>query len=556
MNRESPISAESIFSSGPTKKVHSDGSSVRRMRTRSQSTSSGQSSPVRFPTCASPSRVATIGKTSESSLSTNDKTSVESRSFSLTNAGNGNSSSPEKSPNQSNFAEVVDGPVALSQALLDLLKPRYSDKVIEWFDRLSKEEPHSCTNPVATAELYSDSAVVELPPSKPRSKNTPVISDANFVSTTTPMESSYSDFLLGNAVAPSTKLLSAILSNPSDTAYGVCYLGLINALGTSCTEESRSRLETKFVSICHTIAQRKNEIDTCSMLTRHVFDSFANLISNHTVLFHAIRAVFHLCSLISNEPVQFTRMLFVRLVRYLFLNCCLSPQQGLSCLSVILDACSQGFDQMWHPEEPLRHAAASQLSFSVADPSSYSHWIATVQALVAWQEAYFCWNKPADTIEDQFYDALFTRLHTRGWLPGSRSEHLPSDGTGVCDRISPRHIHRVRSLALHLVDACLCVTRQMNLDVPLFLDHTRVHDYHVTEAACSLTVLLSAMVFIVGDAATLTDAQCAEEENSGSQGLTHQRRRRRRQIQRQQRYGLLGWLLTSRLLPWLSSCLK
>ncbi|THD20907.1 hypothetical protein D915_008277 [Fasciola hepatica] len=256
-----------------------------------------------------------------------------------------------------------------------------------------------------------------------------------------------------------------MLSSSDDTVYRACWLGFVDALRTSRTEEFRSRVEAKFISMWHTIAQKKIELDSHSALTRHLFDSLSSLCLNHTILFHAIRATFHLSSLITSASVQFSR-------------------------------------------------------------------IATLQYLVAWQEAYFDRNKANDIDKCQAYDAVLARLHVHGWLPGPRPTHPVTVENDTCGLISPQCTHRVRLLTLHLVDACLCVTRQGSSDVPLALDHSCLRDNQTVEAACSLTVLLSAMIFVIGNATVMDDAQSGKEQNSGSQGLTHQRKRCYRQTQR------------------------
>ncbi|THD21242.1 hypothetical protein D915_007860 [Fasciola hepatica] len=557
-----------VSSSGSTKKIKPDTAYVRRMRTRIQSTSSGHSSSVPCPVREHPNQFATISKASGSSPTIDDHTHTWSESIEAASPVEVHDlhattdhipSSPTNFADRTQAADTKEGSVNPSEALLALLKPRYSDEIIKWFDRLSKEEPQLSNSPIPATTVSWDSTIVKNASSKPRDGKIPLFPDANYSAVSTskaiPLEISYSDFLLGGAVTPPVKLVTAMLSSSDDTVYRACWLGFVDALRTSRTEESRSRVETKFISMWHTIAQKKIELDSHSTLTRHLFDSLSSLCLNHTRLFHAIRATFHLSSLITSTSVQFSRVFFVQLIRYLFLNCCDSSHQGLTALPVILDASIQGFKQMWHSTKPLRDAAASQFHATAADPS-YSYWIATLQSLVAWQEAHFDRNKANDIDKCQAYDAVLARLHVHGWLPGPRPTHPVTVEHDTCGLISPQCTHRVRLLTLRLVDACLCVTRQRSSDVPLALDHTCLRDNKTVEAACSLTVLLSAMIFVIGNATVMDDAQSGKEQNSGSQGLTHQRKRRYRQTQRQQRYGLLGWLLTSRLMPWLSSCLK
>ncbi|VDP80940.1 unnamed protein product [Echinostoma caproni] len=561
--QDTPKCTASAAGESSTQSTPSSNSPVQRMRTRNQSTSSRPSSPTSCPSPKLPKLSDTTKKLRSPPPDQDQKRSQSDRlgisdSLESVTVSIGDTHMPTEPANRSHPIDTLGTstvPDDFSQALLALLEPTYPKELIDWFDRLSSEEPHvsESTIPHETT-LNAKLASVQSKPKAdhcsvslsvaPNPIPTPSVIPSNLVT-------AYADFLLGAVTSLPEELLKSMLAATEEVACEVCWVGYVQALQTSRTDEVRSLLAAKFISVCCAVSQAKNHIECSTRLKEYLFSSLAELSRSQDLLYHAIRAMFCLFSKLSDDSIQVSRLFFVQLVRCLFLNC--NTSQALHHLPVILDASIQGFQQMWHSTEPLRDVAASQFYTPITNPSNYSYWVATLQALIAWQESHFDLVKNPDTPEFRQYDLLLTRLHALEWLPGPRSPPTRSDSK-VCP-IS-QHTHRVRLLALRLVDACLCVTRQKSLDVQLQIHPAYLLANQTTEAACSLTILLSAMMFVVGDEAVIEDVPITEQQNLSSRGATHQRKRRHRQTQRQQRYGLLGWLLTSRLLPWLCNCFK
>ncbi|TGZ67335.1 hypothetical protein CRM22_004838 [Opisthorchis felineus] len=463
-------------------------------------------------------------------------------------------------------------------SLLSLLQSAYSPNTIAWFDHITSEtitneasvsDPvtanqlppmhvhdfsQSRSPPVSTGDqqqhssdssshLTTDSAVKAIPQQEPV---------ATALDLNSSLQTSCSDYLLCSASNGSPATLAQCLSNlPLTNSLDIVWLTFLDVAHHDRGKDSELR-EVKFVNLCLALRSQLSVRQLSDWLLSHT-DHFRSPIQTAA----AVKCVYRLFSVDrSAEATSYSRVYLTRLLQSLANSNV--DQFLLISLPYIVDECHAIFSDLWPGLEPLRDAAASQFYHPVADPQSFSFLIATMQALLAWQEARVMrfqtvikQNKEKQPMDIQ---AILTRLHTNGWLPGQ-----PLDSgrpTGLTSLALSQQNHRLRRLALRLVDACLQLQRTEGSSSITMANTGPTPE--IQEAAWSLHLLISAMAFVVGEEAIIDNEEDVQDcicELGGSTS-THQRKRRNRQTHRQLRQGLLGWLLTGRLLPWLTKQAK
>ncbi|CAL8083471.1 unnamed protein product [Calicophoron daubneyi] len=467
----------------------------------------------------------------------------------------------------------------ISKKLLSLLESIYPTELITWFDHLTSKPlselnaAHLHALPTEKRIVSKKSSVKMVHSSDPISQQDSVcaagtsesneltapsdaVADENSTSTTKTkwdIKQKLDDFLLSSVTKSPPLELIRWLASSQDSANIACsnLLRLLSSLPSDAP--SSKSLETKFCSLCSNVQKQSS-----SDFVDHIFDWLISHIATFSSVAHInifVHAVFQLSSASMTEgTVHSAKLLFAKLVKALFLPPYSSSFSGLNLLPFVLDACIAGSQKLWLDTEPLRDAAASQFYATVTNPTSFSFTIATVQALLAWEEARVMFRHGSD--QDS---AVFLRLQLKGWLP---SRQTGSQSRALTRFALSQQTHRIRCLALRLVDACLSVHRDRGWEDPMVTDTLQDNSDESCEAAFSLSLLLSAMAFVVGEEAVVT---CVNDRSSSGQtespsspetSRTHQRTRRNRQTKRQQEQGLVGWLLTGRLLPWITKCSK
>ncbi|CAH8430227.1 unnamed protein product [Heterobilharzia americana] len=225
------------------------------------------------------------------------------------------------------------------------------------------------------------------------------------------------------------------------------------------------------------------------------------------------------------------------------------------------ESCSISYPNIWDNNEQLQEDV---------NHFSLCYITVTLQTLLIWQEIreyrnnQYCIDKEKnDTIDNINFDNknVYCRLRENGLLPMKISKF--SISTEIYNFTLSQHTYDIRCLCLQLVDACLNISRDYtikdnNNNNNNNNDQVKLSSITINlDVIYSLRLILSAMIFIV-----------EEEEQEAivnspnkliinpSKSKHHQRTRRYRQIERNRQHGLWGWLLQSRLIPWLKKCLK
>ncbi|KAF6768308.1 hypothetical protein AHF37_10520 [Paragonimus kellicotti] len=469
------------------------------------------------------------------------------------------------SPNRDQCKNVPD-------TLLSLLDSRYSPSTIQWFDQITSDmilnedfttlladqsrsvcvprchhEPSS-SNSNSLAEALDSSSISiaskELPAKTSSTQFTPTINvDADKsemqLDDITLIESCSVYFKSGNTLQPPKKLVHSLLNRPPDISIDLIWTSCIKPIAAVGKISELEKRETRFVTLCLALRDHCLVRNLSEWPLRHMRD-----LTTPDQVTSSIACVFHLFSKV-NQTDQCFRVYLVKFLRVLFSVGQPVEHFGLSVFPRVIYMCLSRFAKIWSGIEPLRDAAAAQLCEPSVDPSSFSSLIVTIQALLAWQEArdYRSQTKSKSKKRDNLND-LFAKFHSCGWLSNIVTQPALNVPT-----LSQQN-HRLRCLALRLVDACLLVRRTHTLETTVA--HPR-STKETVEAACSLHLLLSAMTLVVGDEAVVDQKEDGSDPCSESNllaRLPHQRKRRHRQTQRQHRQGLLGWLLTGRLIPW------
>ncbi|KAF7233423.1 hypothetical protein EG68_09036 [Paragonimus skrjabini miyazakii] len=456
--------------------------------------------------------------------------------------------------------------------LLSLLDSRYSPSTIQWFDQITSDmilnedfttlladqsrsvcvpqchhEPSS-SNSNSLAEALDSSSISiasKEPPSKTISNQfTPTISvdtdrSEMQLDDTTLSESCSVYFKSGNTLQPPKKLIHSLLNRPPDVSINLIWTSCIKPIAAAGKVSELEKRETRFVTLCLVLRDHCLVRNLSEWPLRHMRD-----LTTPDQVTSSIACVFHLFTKASQTDQCF-RVYLVKFLRVLFSVGQPVEHFGLSVFPRVIYMCLSRFAKLWSGVEPLRDAAAAKLCEPSVDPSSFSSLIVTIQALLAWQEArnYRSQTKSKSKRHDNL-NVLFTKFHSCGWLSNTVTQPALNVPT-----LSQQN-HRLRCLALRLVDACLLVRRAHTFETTVA--HVR-STKETVEAACSLHLLLSAMTLVVGDEAVVDQKEDGSgpcSESSPLSRLPHQRKRRHRQTQRQHRQGLLGWLLTGRLIPW------
>ncbi|KAF5398452.1 hypothetical protein PHET_08392 [Paragonimus heterotremus] len=469
------------------------------------------------------------------------------------------------SPNRNQCKNVPD-------TLLSLLDSRYSPSTIQWFDQITSDmilnedfttlladqsrsvcvprchhEPSSSDSNSLAEALDSSSISVaskKLPTETISPQFTPNISvDADKsemqLDDTTLSESCSVYFKSGNTLQPPKKLVHSLLNRPPDISIDLIWTSCVKPVAAIGKVSELEKRETRFVTLCLALRDHCLVRNVSEWPLRHMRD-----LTTPDQVTSSIACVFHLFSKVSQTDQCF-RVYLVKFLRVLFSVGQPVEHFGLRVFPRVIYMCLSRFAKLWSGVEPLQDAAAAKLCEPSVDPSSFSPLIVTIQALLAWQEArsYRSQTKSKSKKRDNL-NALFARFHACGWLSNTVTQPVLNVPT-----LSQQN-HRLRCLALRLVDACLLVRRAHTLETTVA--HPRSTNETV-EAACSLHLLLSAMTLVVGDEALVDQKEDGPDPSSESSPLSrlpHQRKRRHRQTQRQHRQGLLGWLLTGRLIPW------
>ncbi|KAF8571207.1 hypothetical protein P879_04875 [Paragonimus westermani] len=461
---------------------------------------------------------------------------------------------------------------SVPDTLLSLLDSRYSPSTIQWFDQITSDmildedfttlsvdksrsvclprchhEPLS-PNSNSLAEALDSSSTSNtskvLPAKTISTQFTPVVNvDADKsemqLDDTTLSESCFVYFKSGNTSQPPKKLVHSLLNRPQDISIDLIWTSCIKPVAAVGKVSELEKRETRFVTLCLALRDHCLVRNVSEWPLRHMRD-----LTNPDQVTSSIACVFHLFSKV-NQTDQCFRVYLVKFLRVLFSVGQPVENFRLNVFPRVIYLCLSRFAKLWSGIEPLRDAAAAQLCQPSVDLSSFSSVIVTIQALLAWQEArnYRSQAKPKTKKRDNL-SALFVKFHSCGWLSNIMTQPALEVPT-----LSQQN-YRLRCLALRLVDACLLVRRTHTLET--IVAHPS-STKETVEAACSLHLLLSAMTLVVGDEAVVDQKEdgsdtCSEFSPLGR--LPHQRKRRHRQTQRQHRQGLLGWLLTGRLLPW------
>ncbi|KAG5442106.1 hypothetical protein CSKR_110935 [Clonorchis sinensis] len=466
----------------------------------------------------------------------------------------------------------------LDICLLSLLQSAYSPNTIAWFDHITSEtitNEASISDPVTANQLspmdVHDFSQSQLPPVstgdqqqhssdsfshltidsavKAAPQQEPVATALDLNSS---LQTSCSDYLLCSASNPSPATLAQCLSNvPATNSLDIVWLTFLDLAHHDRGKDSELR-EINFVNLCLALTSQLSVRQLSDWLLSHT-NNFRSPIQTAV----AVKCVYRLFSVDrSADSTNYSRVYLTRLLQSLTNSTV--DQFLLISLPYIVDECHAIFRDLWPGLEPLRDAAASQFYHPVADPQSFSFLIATMQALLAWQEARIMRSqtviKQDRKKQPMDIQAILTRLHTNGWLPGQPLDsHRPTSLTSLA--LSQQN-HRLRRLALRLVDACLQLQRTEGSSSITMVNAGPTVERQ--EAAWSLHILISAMAFVVGEEAIIDNEEDVQDSvcELGSLTSTHQRKRRNRQMHRQQRQGLLGWLLTGRLLPWLTKQAK
>ncbi|KAA3680857.1 uncharacterized protein DEA37_0009552 [Paragonimus westermani] len=461
---------------------------------------------------------------------------------------------------------------SVPDTLLSLLDSRYSPSTIQWFDQITSDmildedfttlsvdksrsvclprchhEPLSPnSNSLAEAlDSSSTSNTSKVLPAKTISNQfTPVVKvDADKsemqLDDTTLSESCFVYFKSGNTSQPPKKLVHNLLNRPQDISIDLIWTSCIKPVAAVGKVSELEKRETRFVTLCLALRDHCLVLNISEWPLRHMRD-----LTTPDQVTSSIACVFHLFSKV-NQTDQCFRVYLVKFLRVLFSVGQPAENFGLNVFPRVIYLCLSRFAKLWSGIEPLRDAAVAQLCQPSVDPSSFSSVIVTIQALLAWQEArnYRLQAKPKSKKRDNL-SALFVKFHSCGWLSNIMTQPALEVPT-----LSQQN-YRLRCLALRLVDTCLLVRRTHTLET--IVAHPS-STKETVEAACSLHLLLSAMTLVVGDEAVVDQKEDGSDicsEVSPLSRLPHQRKRRHRQTQRQHRQGLLGWLLTGRLIPW------
>ncbi|TNN12816.1 Peptidyl-prolyl cis-trans isomerase H isoform 2 [Schistosoma japonicum] len=333
-------------------------------------------------------------------------------------------------------------------------------------------------------------------------------------------------------------------------------LSSLDTILTSSLIESTSllskQMDDNFVSLCLTVSNDLEILSCYQQATQWLLNTCLKFtsITQYSI---ACGLIFKLLSTnVNYVSIEWSREFFSHFISHLFHQTFTQVDFALYLLPYIIDSCLMKFPNLWCNVELLK----DKVDFPKID--RFSHITATLQTLLSWQEARECRNGCLKTTVPSNSNqlAVYRRLRQKGWLPVKQTLES-STSIDVHNFAFSQQTHRIRCLCLKLVDACLNVSRDDDED------HFADDSTHVIlsktvvdlDVIYSLRLILSAMSFIVGEEAMIGFPN-EQRINDSSRSRNHQRARRHRQVERHRQHGLLGWLLTGRLLPWLTKCLK
>ncbi|CAI2723133.1 unnamed protein product [Schistosoma spindalis] len=342
-------------------------------------------------------------------------------------------------------------------------------------------------------------------------------------------------------------------------------LSSLNTILTSVNYSNCSLLlksmDEKFVSLCHSVSvDHQMEMFHCYQQSTQWLLNTCNKFTEITQYSIACGVIFKLLSTnLDLVQVEWSRQFLIQYLSHLFHQAFTQQDFALYLMPHIIDNCLIAFPNLWRNVELIK----DEFEFHSRTPAvvdnndhfSFSYITTTLKTLLAWQEAREARNAclKSDVQLNSNQVAVYRRLRQKGWLPAKTSES--SAPIEMHNFAFSQQTHRIRCLCLRLVDTCLNVCRDHTIDDSS--THVTILSKTVVDSDIiySLRLILSAMAFVVGEEAMISfhDEQPA---NVSSRSRNHQRTRRYRQVERHRQHGLLGWLLTGRLLPWLTKCLK
>ncbi|CAH8442885.1 unnamed protein product, partial [Schistosoma curassoni] len=342
-------------------------------------------------------------------------------------------------------------------------------------------------------------------------------------------------------------------------------LSSLNTILTSVNYSNCSLLlnsmDEKFVSLCHGISvDHQMEMLHCYQQSTQWLLNTCNKFTEITQYSIACGVIFKLLSTnLDLVQVEWSRQFLIQYLSHLFHQAFTQQDFALYLMPHIIDNCLIAFPNLWCNVELIKNEFEFHSRTSAVvdnnDHLSFSYITTTLKTLLAWQEAREARNVclKSDVQSNSNQVAVYRRLRQKGWLPAKASES--SAPIEIHNFAFSQQTHRIRCLCLELVDTCLNVCRDHITDDSS--THVTILSKTVVDSDIiySLRLILSAMAFVVGEEAMIGfhDEQPA---SVSSRSRNHQRTRRYRQVERHRQHGLLGWLLTGRLLPWLTKCLK
>ncbi|CAH8442494.1 unnamed protein product [Schistosoma rodhaini] len=320
-------------------------------------------------------------------------------------------------------------------------------------------------------------------------------------------------------------------------------------------------MDEKFVSLYHSVSvDHQMEMLHCYQQSTEWLLNTCDKFTEITQYSIACGVIFKLLSTnLDLVQVEWSRQFLIQYLSHLFHQAFTQQNFALYLMPHIIDNCLIAFPNLWCNVELIKDEIEfHSLTPAVVDNNdhfSFSYITTTLKTLLAWQEARearnACLKSNVQSNSNQV--AVYRRLRQKGWLPAKASES--STPIEIHNFAFSQQAHRIRCLCLRLVDTCLNVCRDHITDDSS--THMTILSKTVVDLDIiySLRLILSAMAFVVGEEAMIGfhDEQPA---NVSSRSRNHQRTRRYRQVERHRQHGLFGWLLTGRLLPWLTKCLK
>ncbi|CAH8432136.1 unnamed protein product [Schistosoma turkestanicum] len=324
-------------------------------------------------------------------------------------------------------------------------------------------------------------------------------------------------------------------------------------------------IDEKFTSLCHAIRivdHEKEEILSCCQQSTQWLLTACNKFTKIIQFSIASSVIFKLlCNSVNFIQIEWCRQFFIQFISYLFHQPFKQFDFALYLMPNIIDNCLSGFPNLWCDLELLKNDDDDLHSFTSLKINndgqfSFSYITATLKILLSWQEARECRSAclKSNVQLDCNRMAVYHRLREKGWLPVKTSDS--STRIEAHNLVFSQQTHRIRCLCLRLVDACLNVSRD-HISSDDSSTHVMILSNTVVDLDIiySLRLILSAMAFVVGEEA-MVGFYDEKSASVSSKSKNHQRTRRYRQVERHRQHGLLGWLITGRLLPWLTKCLK